>query len=64
MPGTSACFPDRRHGPCRQWNKQDSRAGDAFAGAFFAQLPTLARACKAPEASMWIHRNNGLHPVQ
>lgn len=31
---------------------------------FFAQLPTLARACRGPEASMWIHRSNGLHPVQ
>lgn len=45
MPGTSACFPDRRHGPCRQRNKQDSRAGDAFAGALLRNcLLALAHA--------------------
>ena len=45
MPGTSACFPDKKHGPCRQRNKQDSRADDAFAGAFLRNcLLSLAHA--------------------
>ena len=36
MPSTSACCPDKRHGPCRPPSKQASHVGETIVGVFCA----------------------------
>lgn len=49
MPSTSACYPDRRHGPCRPPSKQASRVGETITDVF-AQSLAIARATDAPRS--------------
>ena len=49
MPSTSACCPDKRHGPCRPPSKQASHVGETIAGVF-AQLLAIAHATDAPKS--------------